>query len=463
MLFLLLANLTWLQAFRADPLNADARNRRTQLARFDHPRGDILTFDGTAVARSVRSSTSMHAYKRTYPDGERYAAITGYVSLFGSAGLERLEGPVLSGDDPRVRVRSLMREGGRRGADVRLTVDSRVQRAAYDALRATGRPGAAVAIDPATGAILALASYPSYDPNRYATFDVAKLTATDRGLRADPGQPLLNRATSQTYPPGSTFKVVTAAAALASGEYTPATRVEAPRRLLLPASSVQLPNAGGQPCGDGQPPLAYAFQVSCNTAFARIGLQLGQDVLRDQAEAFGFNATDLTVPLAVAESVFPARLDHAQTAMAAIGQHDDRATPLLIAMFSAAVANNGVLMRPHLVEEIRMSDRTVIGRAEPVEYRTVLDVQTARALTAMMVTVAQPGGTGSGAALPGIAVAAKTGTAENVPGAPDHAVFTAFAPAEAPVVAVGVVVENGGAGGDVAAPVARAVLQAALG
>lgn len=462
LLFLLLGNITWLQAFRADSYNADARNRRTQLARFAYPRGDILTFDGTSVARSVHTDDSLYAYRRTYPDGERYAPITGYVSLFGSTGLERIESAVLSGDDPRVRVNSLVRSGGIRGADVRLTVDSRAQRAAYDALRETGHRGAAVAINPATGAILALASYPSYDPNGYAVFDSAKLAAVDRRLREEPGQPLLNRATSETYPPGSTFKIVTTAAALLSGRYTQDTRVEAPRSLPLPGSSIRLPNAGGHACGDGRPPFVKAFQLSCNTAFAGIGLKLGADRLRDQAESFGFNDTTLSVPLPVAKSVFPDELDRPETAMAAIGQFDDRATPLLVAMFAAAVANHGVLMRPYLVEEVRLADR-VIEQAEPSEYLRTLEAEVAREITAMMVTVTQPGGTGTAAAIPGVSVAAKTGTAENIPGAPSHAVFTGFAPAGAPEVAVGVVVEHAGSGGDVAAPVARAILRSVLG
>lgn len=461
MLFALLANVTYIQSFDSASLNADPRNQRTLIARFDHPRGDILLAGGKAIARSERVD-GVYQYRRHYPEPELYAAVTGYVSLYSTTGIEQAQDAELSGNDPRVRVRSMVKDGSAQGADVRLTIDERAQRAAYEGLRATGRRGAVVAINPVTGAILALVSYPSFDPNVYTTFDGAKLIKADVRLRHDPAQPLLNRALNQNYPPGSTFKVVTSAAALESGKYTPTTQVDSPTRLLLPGTSTYLRNAGGEACGDGHPPLAFAFQMSCNTTFATIGLDLGQEALRTQAEAFGFDADDLTVPMQVAKSVYPTGMDQAQTAMSAIGQYDDRATPLMVAMMSAAVANDGSLMRPYLVEEVRLPDGTVVSRAQPSEYRSTMSAAVADQLTAMMVTVTQPGGTGTAAAIPGVSVAAKTGTAENVVDAQDHAVFTAFAPAEAPEVAVGVLVEHAGFGGDVAAPIARRVMLSVL-
>lgn len=461
MMFAVLANITYIQGFRSADLLADPRNQRLLIARFDHPRGDILARDGTVIARS-RRAPGRFEYRRRYPEGELYAPVTGYVSLYGVTGIEQAEDARLSGADPKVRVRSLVKDGTVDGADVRLTIDADAQRAAYEALRGTGSRGAAVALDPATGAILALASYPSFDPNRYTTFDGDQLTRADRRLRADPAHPLLNRALNQNYPPGSTFKIVTAAAALAAGHHVSSTHVASPARMLLPGTATYLRNSGGESCGDGRPSLAYAFQVSCNTTFAGLGLALGQNVLGRQAEAFGFNTDDLAVPLPVSRSVYPSGLDQAQTAMSAIGQHDDRATPLQIALLSAAVANDGTLMRPYLVEEVRLADGSTIQRAEPAEYRATMGADVANQLTAMMVAVTQPGGTGTAAAIPGIAVAAKSGTSETVAGAEDHAVFTAFAPADAPRVAVGVLVEYAGFGGDVAAPIARAILQAAL-
>ncbi|WP_406312493.1 penicillin-binding protein 2 [Streptosporangium sp. NBC_01639] len=462
MLFALLAKVTYIQVFQVDRLNENPRNHRIMMARFDGPRGEIVLGDGTLIAASLRNDDGRFRYRRTYPQGPLYAAVTGYVSLYGQTGVEEAEDAALSGDDPPVKVRSLV-NGIEGGATLELTLDSRAQRAAYEALRATGRPGAAVAIDPATGAILAMASFPTYDPNVYTTFDGTRLDRADRRLRGDPADPLLNRALQQNYPPGSTFKVVTSAAALSSGKYTPTVKVGAPPELRLPGTDTYLRNSGGATCGDGNPPLAYAFKVSCNTPFAKIGIDLGQDALREQAEAFGFNDGDLTVPMPVARSVYPRGMDRAQTAMSAIGQFDDRVTPLMIAMMSAAIANDGVLMRPYLVAETRLADGTVVSDTEPSRYRRTLDESEANRLTTMMVTVTRPGGTGEAATLPGIDVAAKTGTAESTASGRDHAVFTGFAPAADPRVAVGVLVEGGGAGGQVAAPVGRAVMRALLG
>ncbi|WP_250214821.1 peptidoglycan D,D-transpeptidase FtsI family protein [Acrocarpospora catenulata] len=458
MLFALLANATYIQVFRADALRADLRNQRTSMARFEFPRGDILLADGTVLATSEKVG-GRYPYRRVYPQGAVYAAVTGYLSLNRSTGLELAEDAALSGEDPRVRVRSILKNTVK-GASVTLTIDQRAQKAAYEALRATGKPGAVVAIDPLSGAILAMVSYPAYDPNELTGFDLVKLARVDRELQTNPGRPLLNRATSQNYPPGSTFKVVTAAAALESGAYTPATPIIAPPRMDLPGTTVSLRNSGGEHCGDGKPTLAMAFQLSCNTAFAAVGLHLGQDKLRGQAARFGFDDGGLTVPLPVAPSRYPEHMDRAQTAMSAIGQFDDLVTPLEIALISAAVANHGMLMRPYLVEEIRLSDGTVVSLGDPGQYRDSMSGAVAEQLTKMMVGVTRPGGTGALAAIPGIDVAAKTGTAEN--DGSDHAVLTAFAPARHPMIAVGVLVEHGGSGGQVAAPIARTVMRSVL-
>lgn len=460
MLFVLLAHVTIVQAFGSHALNADRRNERPLLEKFGHPRGDILTYDGTAVAASRPAGSGPYRYRRVYRHGELYAPVTGHLSLHRATGIEQAQDAVLSGDDAKVKVRSLVREGAVEGADVRLTIRDRVQWAAYQSLKATGVPGAVVAIDPATGAILALASYPSYDPNAFTTFDRPRLAETARRLKRAAARPLLNRALHGRYPPGSTFKLVTTAAALASGEYTPSSLLDAPARLRLPGSSVHVRNDPG--CRDGHPTLMYAFQVSCDTAFANLGLQLGQDLLRDQAEAFGFNAENLTIPLATTPSRYPMAMDRAQTALAAIGHHTNRATPLMIAMLSAAVANDGVLMRPYLVEEVRLPDGSVINRAGPTPYRTAVSPTLAKHLAAMMTTVTHAGGTGTGAAIPGVEVAAKTATSQAVPGAEDHALVTAFAPADKPEVAVGVVLEHPGARAEAVAPIARAVIEAAL-
>ncbi|MEV0593919.1 penicillin-binding transpeptidase domain-containing protein [Nonomuraea cavernae] len=469
LLFSLLANITYLQTLGARNLDADPRDQRALLARFAHPRGDILTYDGRTIVRSRPSRRGPYEYRRVYTSGEMYAPVTGHVSLHQATGIEQAENGVLSGDDPKVRMRRLVNDGDAGGADVRLTIRERVQWAAYQGLRSVGRPGAAVAVDPATGAILALASYPSYDPNAYSTRNADKLAGEDLRLSRDPNRPLLNRALERSYPPGSAFAVVTAAAALASGEYTPVSRVVAPGRLPLPGGSRHLSNPGGRPCGDGTVTLTRAFRSSCDTAFAGLGLHLGQDVLRAQAEAFGFGADDLAVPLRVVPSTFPAGLDRAETALAAVGRHLGRATPLMVAMLSAAVANDGVLMRPYLVQDVRLPDGSIINRADASPYRVTLAAPLARRLAAMMAAVTRPGAAGEAVAIPGVEVAAGIAPAAFPGVAPaaagplrGQAVLTAFAPAGAPEVAVGVVLERTPPGDPSAAPIARAILQAAL-
>ncbi|WP_043618246.1 penicillin-binding transpeptidase domain-containing protein [Nonomuraea candida] len=454
MLFVLLAHITLIQAFGSHALNADRRNERPLLDRHGRPRGDIVTYYGTPVATSRPVGAGPYRYRRVYPHGELYAAVTGYASLHRATGIEHAQDPILSGNDAKVRVRSLIETGSTRGAHVRLTVRDRVQRAAYEGLRSAGLPGAAVAIDPATGAVLALATWPTFDPNALATLDPDLLAQTARRLRQAPAQPLLNRALNQVYPPGSTFKLVTAAAALASGEYTPSALVDAPARLRLPGAPAYVEGN----CGGGRPTLAYAFQTSCDTAFATIGLQLGQDLLRDQAEAFGFNAGNLRIPLPTTPSRYPLAADRPQTALAAIGHHDNRVTPLMVAMLSAAVANDGVLMRPHLVAEVRLPDGSVINRADPAPYRRAVPPELARHLAAMMTSVSSAGG--MGAAIPGVRPVPKAAASEEGPGAP--AVVTAFAPTQAPEVAVGVVLERPGERPDAVSTIARSIIEAAL-
>lgn len=464
LLFVLLGHVTVVQAFRSRALNADPRNERPLMARYDQPRGSILTYDGTPVAVSRIDRGGPYRYRRVYPRGQEYAAITGHLSLHRSTGIERAQDGVLSGEDPKIKLRSLVKDGAAAGADVRLTIHDRVQRAAHQALAATRLAGAAVAINPATGAVLALATYPTYDPGALAEFDRERLAEVTRRLRADKAEPLLNRALDRLYPPGSTFTLVTTAAALASREYTPTAHVNAPARLRLPGTATYVRNAGDRPCGNGRPTLVYALQTACDTAFAAIGLQLGQDLLRDQAEAFGFNAADLRIPLPTTPSRYPAALNRAQTALTAIGRHETRVTPLMVAMMSAAVANNGVLMRPYLVEEVRLPDGSVVNRADPKPYRTVVPPTLAKYLALMMTTATRAGGTQ--VAVPGMRVAARSATLRPEPSrdpkAGRHALVTAFAPADAPEVAVGVVLEDAGERAGEVGPVARAIIEAAL-
>jgi len=295
---------------------------------------------------------------------------------------------------------------------------------------------------------------------------IARARVTDiiyAQLSQDPTQPLLNRTISAVYPPGSTFKLVTAAAALTSGKYTKDTVIPAPRTLRLPNSTAVLKNFGGETCSPtGKMTLEAALKVSCNTAFALLGIALGDVALRDQAEAFGFNTT-FDTPMTSATSVFPLSLDPAQTAQAAIGQFDVTATPLQMAIVSAAIANNGSWFKPYLVSKQLAPDLSVLDVTQPELGGRAVSPQVAAQLRDMMITVVNQG-TGTAAQISGISVAGKTGTAEHGNGLAPHAWFTAFAPAAAPKVAVAVIVEDGGGnteatGGRVAAPIAREALE----
>jgi penicillin-binding protein A len=465
---LLLANVNFVQVVQAGSLKRDPHNGRVLIQQFARPRGPIVV-GGTTIARSVKTNDALK-YVRTYSEGARYAAVTGFYSfVYGATALERTENALLSGTDDRLafkRLSDLLTGREPQGAAVLLTLNRAAQQAAVDGLG--NRPGAVVALDPRTGAILAMASAPSYDPNPLATHNGRSIQAAYQRLVKDSNSPLLNRATSDTYPPGSLFKVVTAAAALTSGRYRPDTRVPAPRSLDLPQTTKNLTNFGGESCGDGKTDtLTHALQISCNTAFGGLGLALGGDAIASQARAFGFGAS-YRVPLTVVPSVFPSGLDPPQTAQSAIGQFSVRVTPTQAAMIAAAVANHGTLMKPYLIAQVKAPDLSTLEVTKPQELSRAVSPEVADQLTTMMQRVVEAG-TGQAARIPGVAVAGKTGTAQHAVGQPPHAWFIGFAPAESPQVAVAVLVENGGGagsdatGGRVAAPIARAVMQAVLG
>lgn len=468
---LLLVNVNFRQVVKAEEYRNDDRNSRVLIRSYERERGSIaLAGPGRPLlARSVETEGRLR-WLRTYPGGETYAHVTGYYSLvYGQDAVEESRDDVLSGEDESLALRRLSDQlTGRqpRGGDVVLTLSHPAQQAAVAGLR--GRRGAVVALDPRTGAVLALASAPTYDPAQLSSFDPAAIRAYYRRLNdPDAGQPLLNRAINQTYPPGSTFKVVTAAAALTGGT-TPETRVRSPRQLVLPQTTRPIRNFGGASCGDGQTStLTDALRVSCNTAFAQLGVDLGTDALRRQAEAFGFGDPDLRVSEKVATSVFPEDPDPPQLGQSALGQFEVRATPLQMAMVAAGVANSGRVMTPYIVQEELAPDLRRLSSARPDTYRQAVPADTARELTTMMEAVVSDG-TGTSAQIPGVRVAGKTGTAQHARGAAPHAWFIGFAPADDPQVAVAVLVENGGnlgseaTGGRVAAPVARAVMQAVL-
>jgi penicillin-binding protein A len=466
LLFLaLLVNINLVQVTRASSLANKPGNTRGIIKEYARQRGPILV-GGTPVAVSV-PTTQRLKYQRTYPFSSLYVSATGFYSLiYGKTGIERIENSVLSGTDPRFslqQISDLIAGRVTKGGSVVLTIDAAAQLAAAKGMK--GHVGAVVAIQPSTGAILALVQSPTFDPNPLASNDGATEQAAWAKLIADPAQPLLNRPLVSLYPPGSTFKLVTLTAALSSGQYTADTLIPSPAHLTLPGSTAVLPNENGRACGNGHVTLQVALEVSCNTAFAQVGINLGGDVLLKQAEAFGFNSS-FEVPMTAATSRFPDNLDKAQTALSAIGQYDVRSTALQMAMVVAAIANHGEVMNPYLVAQVLGPDLAQLETAQPKPFGLAMTPAVATEVTDMMVGVVDHG-TGTNAQIPGVRVAGKTGTAQTAPGKPADAWFVSFAPADSGDVAVAVVIEgapNDGqiSGGRLAAPVAKAVMEAIL-
>ena len=464
----LLLSTTWTQFVAAEQIAAGQGNTRQLYAEFGRERGPIVVA-GTPVADSVPVEDD-YQYQRTYPGGKFYAHATGYYSIiYGTSSTEDALNDVLSGTADALfytRLGEILTGTDASGGSVELTLDPAAQQAAWDAL--DGQRGAVVALEPGTGRILAMVSSPSYDPAALASHDLSAVSQAWEALNADPDRPLENRAISgRLYPPGSVFKLVTAAAALESGQYQPESVLPAPAALDLPLTEATLPNYDGRPCGPGdQTSLTDALRISCNTAFGYLGITLGGDELRAQAQEFGFG-TELAIPQTVTPSTVPEGMNEPQSAQAAIGQYDVRVTPMQVAMVSAAIANDGVLMRPQLVGTVRSPNLQVIEAFDPEPLSQPVTPQSAAQLTEMMVEVVEDG-TGTAAQIAGVAVAGKSGTAQTGNDSDPHAWFTSFAPADDPQVAVAVVVENGGvlgsetSGGRVAAPIARAVMQAVL-
>ena len=465
----LLISTTWIQFVTAKSLDDRPGNRRTLLDSYSRERGAILV-NGTPIAKSVPTKDELK-WVRTYPQAKLYSQVTGYYSFtYGAGGgLEGADDSLLSGQSDKLfyrRVLDMVTGKPPSGASLELTINPKAQQAADQALG--NQRGAVVALDPKTGAILAMVSHPQYDPTTLSGHDLNSVRAAWTALNADPGRPALNRAIAgDLYPPGSTFKLITAAAALSSGKFTEESQIPGPATLVLPQSTVNLPTDDHQPCGPGdKTTVTHALQISCNTAFGWLGMDLGGEALRAQAAKFGFGDS-LRVPMRVTPSTVPAQLNKPQSAQAAIGQYDVRVTPLQMAMVSAAIANKGTVMSPYLVKDTRNSSLDIIDQSQPEQLSQAITPDVAAALTRMMVAVVQSG-TGTPAQIPGIQVAGKTGTAQHLKGGNPHAWFTAFAPANDPTIAVAVVVENGGNagseayGGTVAAPIARAVIEAVL-
>ncbi|MBD9729667.1 penicillin-binding transpeptidase domain-containing protein [Streptomyces caniscabiei] len=463
----LLARATWVQFYEGTALADDQDNRRNAIRTYADPLGNIIVA-GDSITGSARTKSGDLAYKRTYTDGELYAAVTGYASQsFAPTQLEGIYQSLLDGTD--LRLKSVMDTVTGQRADpgnVITTIDPAVQKAAYDALG--DNKGAAVAIDPTTGKILAVVSTPSYDPSSLTGAGTAG--EAWKRLNADPDKPLTNRALRQPLPPGSTFKLVVAAAALEDGLYESVDeKTVSPDPYTLPETETELSNENpNAPCENAT--IRTALQYSCNNVFAKMAFDLGQDKVRATAEKFGFNDTSQDVPVRAYESVYPSDMNKSSTALTGIGQYDVTATPLQMAMVSAAIANGGKLVSPHMVAQITDGGGDVLEDYDAeAGTEEIMSSDTAEQLQSAMRTVVEDG-TGTNARISGVTVGGKTGTAqhgENNSKTP-YAWFTSYAKADGKEVAVAVVVEQSNAarsevsGNGLAAPVAKAVMEAAL-
>ena len=478
MFVLLLININYVQGFQSSTLAGEPENTRAFSQQFLIRRGAIYaTGDGgnTVIAESRLAKNGNGKYQRFYPAGPTYAPVTGYDSVFGKTGIEEADNKYLTGTASSLGLHnfiSLITGKPTQGSSVSLTISPKAQKAAYQALLSDGgHEGGVVAINPSTGAILAMASSPTFDPNAFATLDTAKLAKVSKRENAAKNNPLLSRATGVTSPPGSTFKIITSSAAFSTHAVAnPQTTVPAPTNLSLKNGHFLINDDNG-PCANGHPPIIQAFWLSCNTAFGALGMRLGGATLHKYANLYGFNDAHLNVPIPVTPSVVPkSEAAPAFEAFTAIGQFSDTVTPFQEAMIAATVANHGTLMTPYLVQRIQAPDESTIQSATPVPLSHPVTPTVAGDLTQMMIQVTQnPAGTAFATAnktvTGGIEIAGKTGTAQNGINNTDlnDAVFTCFAPAGNPKIAVGVIVRGGGFGAAAAAPIAVKVIQAFLG
>jgi penicillin-binding protein A len=490
---MLFAQLSYVQVFAADVIKANPANARRQIiAEYKVERGLILSADGTVLAKSVENpdKRSELRFLREYPGGALFGQTTGYYSrIYGRSALEQAMNPFLSGDAPELAISTftdLILGRPKEGATVKTTIDADLQAAAAEAL--DGQPGAVVAVDPRTGDILAIVANPSYDPNELSTGTADEIETAWAALNADPDKPLVSRAKDELYLPGSTGKLITAAAALENG-FGPESEWKNPQFLDLPQTSNTLANFGNSLCngGSAKVTMADAFEESCNVTFAEIGLKLGAEKMSEQARRFGFCPTDPpeqvecmepTIPfiLPFQEGHFPIPSyfqDNAPLlAFSSIGLDNVLTNPLHMAMVASAIGNGGTMMVPRLVTEVRDSRQQVVRTFDPERYGTSLGPRSAAELREMMLGVTQSGTAASAFSGFPIPVAGKTGTATNGEDVPPNAWFVSFAPAGAndvPRIAVAVIVLDGGTladdaatGGAIAAPIARQVIDAYL-
>lgn len=461
---MLLGTLTYIQFFDAKNLQANTWNSRTLYESYGSQRGSIVV-DGVEIASSVESNDG-YAFQRTYSQPELYAGLTGYFSsIYGATGLESAMNDQLSGNSDAQfydRLAQMFTGNTAQGASVELTIDSELQQLAYNLL--DGYKGSIVALDPKTGEILAMVSTPSYDPNALSSHNAESVLAQYAALNEDANHPLYNRAIAgDTYAPGSTFKIIDAVAALESGKYNADSVIPNPQNLPLPNTTVTLPNyTGGQCSTRTSATIEWALAQSCNTPFAQIAMDLGEETIAQTASNFGYGQ-DLQIPLAVSQSVFPTNIEDSQLAQASIGQYDVKTTPLQVAMMSAAIANDGVQMKPNLIRSVKSHNLSSLYEFSAEELRRSTSADIANQVTDWMVNGVS-NGIASGAAVSGVQVAGKTGTAEIGDTGLNNSWFTGFAPADDPQVAIAVVYEGVDVttGAQLAAPAGKQLFEAVL-
>ncbi|MFI1394443.1 peptidoglycan D,D-transpeptidase FtsI family protein [Streptomyces sp. NPDC020681] len=464
----LLVRTNWLQYVEAEELNTHKKNRRVLIERYSNERGNIIV-DGKPITGSVETNDTDFTFKRTYVNGPMWAPVTGYASqAFDANQIEKLEDGILTGNSDQLffdRTMAMFTGDKKKGGNVVTTLSGAAQTAAYKGLGS--KKGAVAAIDPQTGKILALASTPSYDPATFAGYGASDEKAWN-ALEKDKDKPKLNRALREVYPPGSTFKVVTAAAALEHGIVTDINAAtDTPEPYTLPNTTTKLPNHAG---GCENASLNNALKVSCNTVFAKLGDEVTRDKMVETAQKFGFNNPEIDTPVRAAASVYDKAMDKPGNALSSIGQFNTATTPLQMAMVTAAIANDGKLMKPYMIDQLESPNLDVISKTEPQEMSRPVSQKNAQLLQEMMENVVE-NGTGGNAKIDGVTVGGKTGTAqhgENNSKNP-YAWFISYAKTDdGSPVAVAVVVEDSEAkrddisGGGLAAPIAKAVMQAVL-
>jgi peptidoglycan glycosyltransferase len=478
---MLFANLNWVQAYRGDKYRTSDYNGRVQVSEYERPRG-VVEADGQGLAESKPTEGRLK-HQRVYPEKQPFAHVVGYKPVnLGATGIEKSENDFLAGTSDKLfadRVSDMLTGDTTSGGNVALTLKTRAQETAFRELndnRKGVERGAAVAINPKTGAVQALVSMPSFDPNPLADHDTEKASAAYKRLEGTRNGPLKNRALGEVLPPGSTFKIVVASAALESG-YTQQSSIPAGSLYTPPTSGSPIKNAAASICPEARVTLLEAVTESCNTGFAQLGGKLGAAKIKAKAQAYGFEQEDLTVgnltggglPVAASRTgdiQNPSGGDDpAALAQSSIGQKDVRMTPLQGVLIAATVANGGSQMRPYLVDKLLGADRTSqLYSASPDELRRPISAQVAGDLQDMMVSVVK-NGTGRSADIGGFRVGGKTGTAENG-NLPEHGWFIGFAidGAGQPVSAVCVVLENTGNGGSAeAARIGGLIMRAAIG